>query len=136
MAKTTKPAPPSAAALAQTLGKSATLWKELREAVARDFAPVAEDWTYSGQKLGWALRLKRKDRAVLYLQPLDGSFRASMALGARAVQLAHTRKVPAQLLRMIDEADQYSEGKAIRIEVRQRKDIELVLTFAALRMES
>lgn len=135
-AKNTKPPPPSLAELQKSLGKSASLWQELCDAVDEQFAPVTKDWTYSGQKLGYALRLKRKDRAVLYLKPLDGSFRASLALGDRAVQLAESRQLPASLRRMIDEAEQYSEGKAIRIEVRQRKDIETVLTFAALRMES
>jgi hypothetical protein len=136
MAKATKPAPPSAAELALALGKSAPLWNELRDAIERQFAPVTADWTYSGQKLGWALRLKRKDRAVVYLKPMDGTFRASLALGERAVKLAETRKLAAPLQRMLAQADQYSEGKAIRVEVRHQKDIDTVLTFAALRMES
>jgi hypothetical protein len=67
---------------------------------------------------------------------MDGTFRASLALGERAVKLAETSKLPASLRRMIDEADQYSEGKAIRIEVRQTKDLDTVLRFAALRMEA
>ena len=37
--------------------------------------PVTEDWSFSGAKYGWILRLKRKKRVVLYLIPLPQHLR-------------------------------------------------------------
>jgi hypothetical protein len=102
----------------------------------RDFAPLTEDWVFSGKKHGWALRLKRRARAVLYLQPLEQYFRASLALGARAVEAAHRQKLPAHVLRLIDEAVQYPEGKAVRIEIRDQTDVRVAIQLAAIKLSA
>lgn len=104
--------------------------------MGRDFAPVVEDWVFSGQKHGWALRLKQKKRAVLYLKPLERCFRVSLALGPKAVEAARAAQLHADVLRLIDEAMQYPEGKAIRIEVHGAKDIRVAMQLARIRMEA
>ena len=131
---TKKPSRPSDAAIAAALGPSQSLWDDLRHQVAHNFSPLTEEWVFSGKKHGWALRLKRKDRAVLYLQPLEQYFRASLALGPRAVQAARAKKLPARILRLIDEAVEYPEGKAVRLEIRDPKDIAIAMQLAAIKM--
>src|ERR1039457_4141318 len=107
------PTPPSAAAIAEALGPAQRFWDDIRRRVARDFAPLTEEWVFSGQKHGWALRLKQKKRAVLYLKPFERCFRVSLALGPKAVAAAHASRLPAAVLRLVDDAVQYPEGKAI-----------------------
>lgn len=102
----------------------------------RDFAPLTEEWVFSGQKHGWALRLKHKQRAVLYMKPLEKYFRVSLAFGPKAVQAARASELPARVLRLIDEAVQYPEGKAIRIEVRSTEDVRVATQLAAIKLES
>lgn len=131
-----KPIRPSDAAVAEALGPTQRLWDSLRREMGRDFAPLTEEWVFGGQKHGWALRLKHKQRAVLYLKPLEKYFRASLALGPKAVQAARARQLPAHVLRLIDEAVQYPEGKAIRIEVRSMKDVRVATRLAAIKLES
>ena len=131
-----KPARPSDSAVAEALGPTLDLWNDIRHQLGRDGAPLTEEWVFSGQKHGWALRLKRKDRALLYLKPLERYFRASLALGPRAVALARARRLPALALRLIDEAVQYPEGKAIRIDIRGRMDARMALQLAAIKLEA
>ena len=131
-----KPARPSDAAIAEALGPVKSLWDDLRHQMRRDFAPLTEDWVFSGAKHGWALRLKRRARAVLYLKPLDQHFRASLALGARAVEAAHRLRLPAHVLRLIDKADQYPEGKAVRIEIHDQNDVRVALQLAAIKLDT
>lgn len=131
-----KPPPPLDADITTALGPSRSLWDDLRQQVHRDFAPVTEEWVFSGKKHGWALRLKRRDRAALYLQPLDHSFRASLALGPRAVDKARRSRLPAPVLRLIDQAIQYPEGKAVRLEIRSPRDIRVALKLAALKLDA
>ena len=130
-----KPPPPSETDITTALGPSRGLWDELLHQVRRDFAPLTEEWVFSGRKHGWALRLKRRDRAVLYLKPLEHSFRVSLALGPRAVDGARRSKVPAPILRLIDEAVQYPEGKAVRLEIRGPKDIQVALRLVAIKVD-
>lgn len=101
----------------------------------KDFAPLTEEWVFSGRKHGWALRMKRRDRAVLYLKPLEQSFRVSLALGPRAVESARRSKLSAPILRLIDEAVQYPEGKAVRLEIRSARDIRVALQLVAIKVD-
>ena len=129
-----KPPPPLDADITATLGPSRSLWDDLRQQACRDFAPVTEEWVVSGRKLGWALRLKRRDRAVLYLKPLEQSFRVTLALGPQAVEGARRSKLSASILRLIDEAVQYPEGKAVRLEIRSQRDIRVALQLVAIKL--
>jgi hypothetical protein len=118
------------------LGSSRGLWDELLRQVRRDFAPLTEEWVFSGRKHGWALRLKRRDRAVLYLKPLEQSFRVSLALGPRDVEGARRSKLSAPILHLIEEAPQYPEGKAVRLEIRGPKDIRVALQLVAIKLDA
>jgi hypothetical protein len=131
-----KPAKPSAATLTAALGPTRELWDDLRDQVRRDFAPVTEDWVFSGQRHGWALRLKHKQRAVLYLKPLQQCFRVSLALGPKAVDAAHNSRLPAAVIRLIDDAVQYPEGKAVRIDIHNAKDVDVALQLVAIKLAS
>lgn len=130
-----KPPPPLESDVAAALGPSRGLWDELLHQVRRDFAPLTEEWVYSGRKHGWALRLKRGDRAVLYLKPLEQSFRVSLALGPRAVEGARRSKLSAPILRLLEEAVQYPEGKAVRLEIHDRNDIQVALQLVAIKVD-
>jgi hypothetical protein len=136
MAPTKKPPRPSDAVIAAALGPSRSLWDDLRHRMSRDFAPLTEEWVFSGKKHGWALRLKRRDRALLYLKPLEQYFRVSLALGPRAVQAARGEKLPAHVLRLIDEAVQYPEGKAVRLDIHDPKDIAIAIQLAAIKLDA
>lgn len=117
------------------LGASRALWDDLRDQVKRDFAPLAEEWVFSGKKHGWALRFKRRERAVLYLKPLEQSFRVSLALGPKAVEAARRSRPSARILRLIDEAVDYPEGKAIRLDIRGARDIRVALRLVAIKLD-
>ena len=72
---TDKARKPAEADLAELLGRAVARWDELRARIAEEHAPLVEDWTYGGKSWGWALRLKRKKRAVLYMTPAQRHFR-------------------------------------------------------------
>ena len=131
-----KAAKPGEDELARVLGKSLARWIELREWVGAECAPLSEEWTYSGKAYGWSLRLKQKKRAVLYLTPCSGFFRASLALGEKAAAAAHLAQLPESVLALIDDAPRYAEGRAIRIEVRKKADIQVVESIARIKMNT
>jgi hypothetical protein len=129
-----KSASPTAPALAGALGAKASLWRELKQAIAAQHAPITEDWVFAGKTSGWSLRLKQKKRAVVYLTPCARGFRASFAFGERAVRAAHESALPSAILRLIDEAPKYVEGRAVRIDVKRAADVRYVIELAAIKM--
>lgn len=123
-----KGVPPDAAAVAAALGDAAAAWASLRTRIAATHGPVVESWAFSGAKLGWTLRVALGRRPLVYLTPLAGRFRASVALDEAAVARA-----PASLAGAIAAASVHPEGKAVRLEVGSEADLAPVLELMAAR---
>ncbi|MHC4973883.1 MAG: DUF3788 domain-containing protein [Planctomycetota bacterium] len=129
-----KVAPPRKAELAKMLGRTSAHWDALRTRMGDEFEPLAEDWNFAGRKWGWSLRLKHKKRAIVYMTPCRRYFLAGFALGEKAVRAARESGVPATMLAAIDEAPRYAEGRGVRLEVRNKKDLEGVVKIALAKM--
>ena len=50
--------------------------------------------------------------------PREGYFMASFALGEKAVKAAHESDLPISVLKVIESAKKYAEGRGVRLEVR------------------
>ena len=120
--------------LTEVLGQAAQLWDQLISNLRSRFDPLAEEWAFSGKKWGWALRLKHKKRAVLYLTPSDGFFYAGFALGQKAVDAAHDSDLPPSVLDIIDNSQKFAEGRGVRLEVRSDVDVRSVTQLADIKM--
>lgn len=128
---------PTDGVLQKSLGRSAAPWMRLKAEMQSAYGPLAEDWNFAGKAYGWSLRLKQKSgpkRAVVYLTPQEGQFLASFALGEKACAAARASGVPAAVLKIIDAAPKYVEGRAVRIPVRTLKDADAVRRIAACKM--
>lgn len=125
---------PRATDLMRTLGRSGGRWNELIAHLETDFAPLEQAWNFAGAKWGWSLRLKQKKRTILYLTPREKFFMAGFALGEKAVTAAHDAGLPAEILTLIDEARKYAEGRAVRLEVRTKADLDNTRKVAAIKM--
>jgi len=125
---------PQEGELAEALGRTSKLWDELKSHLSSRFDPLVEDWGFSGQNWGWSLRLKHKKRTILYLTPCKRHFLVGFALGEKAVKAAHDSALPASILECIDNAPKYAEGRGVRIEVRNKRDLGSVEKLAAIKM--
>jgi Protein of unknown function (DUF3788) len=126
--------PPRDDDLAAMLGGAFVFWSELKRLIASRFAPLSVEWGFSSKKTGWGLRLKREKRTVLYMTPCKGYFMASFALGEKAVKAVHGSDLPASVLRVIDNAKKYAEGRGVRLEVRSAEDVRNVEKLAVIKM--
>lgn len=125
---------PSAEDIATVLDRTAPHWDALRAHIATDHAPVEEDWKYSGKSYGWALQLKQKRRAIIYLSPRERFFLAAFALGEQAAHVAGADTHLAPLRDVIATAPRYAEGRAVRFPIRTRADVGLARKLAAIKM--
>ena len=129
-----KSSTPRSSELKETLGRSSSLWDQLRDHLASEYKPLAEKWMFSGEKWGWSLQLKRKKRTILYMTPCKKHFLAGFALGEKAVKAAHESDLTDSVLTLIDSARKYAEGRGVRIEVRTKKNLESTQKLAAIKM--
>ena len=129
-----KPKKPTAAELTAALGPAKALWDQLLAGLADEHNLTVQEWNSYSRKAGWSLRLKHKDRNILYLSPCEGCFFVSFALGDKAVQAARQSGLPQNVIKIINEARRYAEGTGIRIEMKKPKDIEIAKKLAAIKL--
>ncbi|MEN8150321.1 MAG: DUF3788 family protein [Planctomycetota bacterium] len=67
-------------------------------------------------------------------RPRSKHFLASAAFGEKAVAAVRSSDLPAETKELVATAVRYAEGRAVRIEVRTRRDAGVVQRLAALRM--
>jgi len=127
---------PAEAALAKVLGDTTSLWQELVSDLKKDLEVDIAQWHSYSVKAGWSLRLQVKKRNIVYLGPRDGWFLAAFALGDKAMAAAKKSDLPGRVLKLIAQARRYPEGTAVRIEVRDAADIEVVKTLARIKTEN
>ena len=127
---------PTENALSSALGKADALWKGLVADLKRDLKLDSEAWNSYSINAGWSLRLQRKKRNIVYLSPSTDCFQASFALGDKAAAAARIAKVPLSTRKLIEEAKRYAEGTAVRIEVHDAKDANIVKTLAKIKLEN
>ena len=120
--------------LAEVLGKSKGLWDAILTHLAEQFPGVQNEWGFAGVKYGWSLRPKHKKRTILYLTPQRGLFLVSFALSEKAVAAAEESALPEDVLDAIRSARQYAEGRGVRIEVRQCRDVDTIKTLIEIKM--
>ena len=125
---------PEAAELAAVLADSAPLWFRLVTHLGESYPPITEEWGFTGAKYGWSLRLKWKDRVVLYLTPQAGRCLAGVVLGEKAVASALERGLSARAAALVEAAPRYAEGRGIRVEVAGQDDAAVVEELVAAKM--
>ena len=122
--------------LTEALGPVKALWDQLLSELADQFKLVEQEWNSYSPKAGWAMRLKRKKRNIVYLSPCQGCFLVSFVLGDKAIQVARQSKLPKQVIKIIDEAKRYAEGTGIRLEMKKPKDIDVIKKLTAIKLDN
>jgi hypothetical protein len=120
--------------VATALGKSKPLWDSLLRDLAEELGVATREWHCYSRKAGWALRLKRGDRAIVYLSPCRGSFMASFALGAKALEAARQSGLSEKALATLSEARRYAEGTGVRIQAAAAADAADIRKLAAAKI--
>jgi hypothetical protein len=120
---------PKRADLAAALHEATPLWDALVDGFAAEF-DLKPEWNSYSIKHGWAVRLKKKDRNILYLGPYSGGFAAMVILGAKALETAR-KDLPSQVFAG---AKKYPEGTAVRVEMRSHADLAIARRLVAAKL--
>lgn len=126
--------PPTEAMLSAALGSSFVHWSQLKQVLAANYPPVSFEWGFTNKNTGWGMRVKHKERVILYMTPCEGYFLASLALGDKAVSAAQESNLPRKVLKIITESKRYAEGTGIRLEIRNAGDVQSAEKLAAIKL--
>ena len=127
---------PTEQELRAVLGKAYGAWSRLIEAIGGRLAPLSQVWGFTSKSTGWGLRLRHKERVILYMTPQPGQFLVSFALGEKAAAAAHARQLPPAILKAIDAAPRYAEGRGVRFEVSKASQLPALTALAQIKHEN
>lgn len=119
----------------RTLAAAAPIWERLVAHVTETCPKVTEQWNFAGAKFGWSMRLRSKERIVLYLIPQAGQVLVGIVLGPRVVAAAADADLPAAVRAALDAAPRHAEGTGLRLPVASPEELPAVFTLVALKMD-
>jgi len=124
---------PADAAVRHVLGDAHIAWVQLLRRVAERIGPTSEVWKCTSAKTGWALRVVRETRVILYMTPQPRQFIVSFALGERAVEAARTAQLSTAVLQVIEATPGSVDGRRVRIPVRDDRHIDTLTQLAQIK---
>jgi len=127
---------PTDAELVQALGAAKPVWDGLIAGLAAQHGVSGREWKCYSTKTGWALRLLRGKRTILWLSPCQGCFRAAFVLGDKALLAARHSRLSALAMRAFQQAERYPEGTGVRLLIKGPKDIPTVRKLAVAKLEN
>lgn len=118
------------------LGPVYPSWGKLLAAIRERISPIAEVWAFTSATTGWGLRLRHKDRVIVYMTPQHSQFLASFVLGEKAVAAAQATRLPAAIRDAIAAAPRYAEGRGVRMVVKSARQISGLAALAQIKWQS
>ena len=125
---------PTDAELSAALGTAKAVWDEFLAELDEGFEVNVHEWKSYSSKAGWSLRVKRKDRTIVWLGPCQGCFNTVFILGDKAICAARLVKFPQRIVKALNGAPKYPEGTGVRLEVKSSKDIGTLKKLAAIKL--
>jgi hypothetical protein len=129
-----KTKPPTNAELSAALGTAKPIWDELLTAVAQECDASIREWRSYSPKSGWALRVQRKARTIIWIAPSQDCFEVLFILGEAAMAAARQTRLPQRVLKVINEAPKYPEGSGVRLQVKSMRDLAAVKKLAQIKL--
>ena len=122
--------------LVEALQNTYKLWEEIRKYIRSEFGETVEEWKYYNSKSGWILKSFYKKRNLFFFTPCEEYFRISFAYGEKAVTEIEKSNLPDKIIEEIKNARKYMEGKGLRVEVKNRKDVDIIKKLVDIKIRN
>jgi hypothetical protein len=125
-----KETPPEITELPHVLGDTFSLWEKTDRALLELCPETTGYWKFPTKKAGWTWIDAHKKRVLLYRQPCDKHFRATLVLGEKAIgELQSNDSIEAELKKQVAETTAYAEGRSILIDIQTEKELNQLLSL-------
>ena len=129
-----KPECPTDADLAAALGRTKAIWDSIIATMAERFGVSELEWRCYSPKSGWAVKLKKGKRVIVWMAPCQGYLQVMYILGGKAMTAIRASEPSARMLEVIDAAEKYPEGWGMRIPIKAKKDLAVVEELAKFKL--
>lgn len=122
--------------LSEVLGNSYKHWQEIKKFLNEEFGNVVDDWKFYGQKYGWSLKMLLKKRNLFFFVPRNNMFKISFVFGDKAVAAVEKSDLPKEIIEELKNAKKYMEGRGLSIEVKSKKQVDIVKKLVRIKVDN
>ncbi|HEX2899451.1 MAG TPA: DUF3788 family protein [Bacteroidia bacterium] len=131
MEKSTKPASQD---LASALGDTFEIWRTLAAYTYKSSPGAIEAWSYGNTKTGWGFRICQNRKVLVQLLPRDKFFQVAFVFEQKATDAILASDVSEDLKAEIKNAKVGLEGRAIKIEARDKGALDDIKKLIAMQV--
>jgi hypothetical protein len=128
-------AKPTETELSEALGAAKAPWDQLLKDLGTEFNANGHEWKSYSPKAGWALRVLRQKRTIVWCSPGRDGFEVSFILGEKAMRAAREAKLPKTVARALETAPKYPEGTGVRLFVESPLALGGLKQLAAIKVK-
>jgi hypothetical protein len=122
--------------LKEMLSDSYQFWQDIKDYISGEFGNAIEEWKFYGIKSGWTLKMLLKKRNLFFLAPQETGFMIAFVFGDKAVKEIEKSKFPAKIIKEVNEATKYAEGRGLRIIVKSAREVEIVKKLIRIKIDN
>lgn len=122
--------------LEDKLSNTMVIWRNIKDYIYQNYPQITEEWKYSGKKYGWGLRVKSKERTILYFIPCESYFKVGFVYGNEATEAALNSNLSQEIKSLIESARVYAEGRGFRIDVKNTHIVEDIKNLIETKMSN
>lgn len=125
---------PTDAQLTHALGPTKAVWDQLLTELAVVYGLDVREWKCHSPKWGWSLRVKLKQRTIVWLSPRTGCFDVLFIFGAKAMAASQRCRLPKHIVEALRVAPKYPEGTGLRLKVTSPRIISALRKLVILKL--
>jgi len=125
---------PSRASVRSALAGARATWDALETYLAETYSLKGLFHFMYGERYGWALQFRRGGRFILAMYPNQGRLTVQIILSRAQVAAATGMRLSSRVLRVVEAAKDYPEGRWLFIPVKSQKGAEELRPLVALKM--
>ena len=125
---------PRRASVRRVLAGARPAWDDLEAHLAENYRLKSSFHYMYGERYGWALRFERSGRLALAMYPNHGHLTIQIILSQAQIAVANTMDLPPRIVRVIERARNYPEGRWLFIPVRSAKGAKELRSLIALKI--
>ena len=125
---------PGRASVRKALAEARAAWDDLEAHLAETYGLKSSFHFMYGERYGWALRFERSGRLVLAMYPNHGHLTVQIILSQAQIAVAKAMTLPQRILRVIEGARNYPEGRWLFIPVWSAKGAKELRSLIALKL--
>lgn len=124
---------PNDVMLVHELGEAMDWFKQICTNIENNIGSLTYQWKYYGKQSGWIIKLIHQKRNLLFVVPLQGSFRVVFTFGDKAFNMIISSDVSEAVKQELLQVPRHTEGRTIQLAVHAADQLDTIFELIKIK---